>query len=124
MLTKCKIALSCRREADFGPGMQVKLENQCFRVKNIKKNARILNLSFEGMSHAKLMFFKKHVENNPENRQAREATLWGMSHAKLMFFKKTAAKQNRKIWYPAASKAIQNEFLDIKLVRIAPPCGR
>ena len=85
--------------------MQVKLENQCFRVKNIKKVARILNLSFEGMSHAKLMFFKKHVENNPENRQAREATLWGMSHAKLMFFKKTAAKQNRKIWYPGSLKS-------------------
>ena len=72
------------RQVHFGPGMQVKLEILCFRVKNIKKNARILNLSFEGMSHAKLMFFKKHVENSPENRQAREATLWGMSYAKLM----------------------------------------
>ena len=63
------------RQVDFGPGMQVKLEILCFRIKNIKKNARILNLGFLGMSHAKLMFFKKHVENSPENRQAREATL-------------------------------------------------
>ena len=112
------------RQAAFGLGMQVKLENQCFRVKNIKKNARILNLSFEGMSHAKLMFFKKHVENNPENRQAREATLWGMSHAKLMFFKKRLQNKTGKYGTPAPSKAIQNEFLDIKSVGIAPPCGR
>ena len=54
----------------FEGGMLVKVEISCLFVKIRNEITRVLNLSFEGMSDAKSMFFKNTLGKQAKFRRA------------------------------------------------------